>query len=112
MKIETHINNSLEVCGLEGRDIHEWIDAHFHHENFSDFMRTGILPKGWNPYEHRIHRHCIEALEECLIEFQDKYTKEEIKAVFKSHLLDDYRGYIPNRDDFFETDFHNKYHNF
>jgi CBS domain-containing protein len=112
MKLETHIKNSLKKYGVEGRDIHEWIDAHFEHDKFNDFLQTGILPDGWNPYEHRIHRHCIEAMEECLIEFQGKYSDEEIKAVFKSHVIDDYRGCLPNREDFQKKEFHDKYHKF
>lgn len=112
MKIETHIKNSLQSCRVGGRDIHEWIDAHFNHENFKEYLRTGILPKDWDPYEHRIYRHCLEALEECIDEFKEKYTAEQIEGVFKSHLLDDYRGYLPRRKDFMKLDFHDKYHKF
>lgn len=112
MKIETHIKNSIKSCGVGGRDIHEWIDAHFNHENFSEFLRTGILPKDWNPYDHRAHRHCLEALGECMEEFHDKYSLKEIEGVFKSHLTDDYRGYLPSKQDFLKIDFHDKYHKF
>ena len=112
MKLETHIKNSFDRCGVEGRDIHEWIDAHFNHENFHEFLRTGILPKDWNPYDHRIHRHCLESLKECLDEFKNKYTAADIEAVFKSDLLDDYRGHLPKREEFFLKNFHDKYHRF
>lgn len=110
MKIETHMKNSVDKCGIEGRDIHEWIDGHFEHDKFALFLRTGILPVDWNPYDHRVHRHCEEAFEECVSEFRDKYSEDEIRAVFESHLLDDYHGYIPKRDDFLKSDFHDKYH--
>ena len=112
MKLETHIANSLKACGVEARDIHEWIDEHFDHDNFNEFLSTGILPDEWNPYDHRIHRHCLEALEDCLEEFRDKYPKEEIESVFKSHLIDDYRGHIPRRKEFQHSKFHEKYHKF
>ena len=112
MKIETHIKNSRKKCGVGGRDIHEWIDAHFEHDKFNNFLQTGILTDDWNPYDHRIHRHCIEAMDECLLEFTEKYSDEDIKAVFESHLIDDYRGAIPNRKDFSEKAFHDKYHKF
>ena len=112
MKIETHIKNSLKRCGIKGADIHEWIDGHFEHDKFNDFKTSGILPKDWDPYGHRVHRHCIESLDECLIEFKDKYTPTEIKDLFESHLIDDYRGYIPKKDDFLEKAFHEKYHIF
>ncbi len=112
MKLKTHVENSIKNCGVSGEDIHAWIDAHFDHENFNEFVHTGILPKEWNPYEHRIHRHCIEALAECLVEFTEKYTEDDIKSVFESHLLDDYRGYLPSRDDFLDKNFHDKYHLF
>lgn len=112
MKLETHIANSLKKCDIAGRDIHEWIDAHFEHDKFKQFIATGILPDGWDPYGHRVHRHCIEALELCQITFRDKYSAEDVEAVFKSHLADDYRGYLPVKADFINLKFHNKYHKF
>ena len=112
MKIETHIKNSKKVCGIKGRDIHEWIDGHFEHDKFKEFIRTGVLPHDWNPYDHRVHRHCIEALGVCIIEFESSYSKEEIEAVFKSHLRDDYLGTIPCRNDFSNHKFKEKYHKF
>ena len=112
MKLETHIKNCRKRCGLDGRDIHDWLDAHFDHDKFSKFVQTGILPKNWNPYSHREQRHCIEALDDCLAKFKSKYTNEEIECIFKSHLKDDYRGYLPNRSDFSKQKFHDKYHKF
>ncbi|MBN2789734.1 MAG: hypothetical protein JXR69_06065 [Candidatus Delongbacteria bacterium] len=47
-----------------------------------------------DPYDHRKFRHCAEALDEAYVTFQDKYTKEQLKAVFESHIKDDYNGYI------------------
>lgn len=111
MKIETHIKNCQKRCRIDGRDIHEWIDSHFDHERFSKFIQTGILPDNWNPYDHRVHRHCIEALNDCMEKFKEKYTTEEIECIFKSHLKDDYRGYIPSLEDFSKKKFNNKYHN-
>ncbi len=111
MKLETHIKNCKKRCGIEGQDIHTWLDAHFEHDKFNDFIRTGVLPGNWNPYGHRIHRHCMEALAECINEFNGKYTAQEIECIFKSHLRDDYRGYLPVRDDFLKGKFHDKYHN-
>ena len=112
MKIETHIKNSLERCGVEGIDMHEWIDAHFEHDKFNEFIKTGVLTEEWNPYEHRVHRHCVEALDDCIIEFKDKYSEKDIKSVFESHLIDDYRGYIPTRKEFMDKKFHDKYHKY
>jgi hypothetical protein len=111
MKIETHIKSSKKSCNIDGKDIHKWIDAHFEHDKFNEFIKTGILPNNWNPYSHRVHRHCIEALNDCLLEFKDKYTAAQIECVFKSHLKDDYRGKLPVISDFTNKKFHNKYHN-
>lgn len=111
MKIETHIKNCRKRCNIDGRDIHEWIDAHFEHDKFQEFTRTSILPKNWNPYAHRVHRHCIEALDDCMQEFKDKYSNEEIDCIFKSHIKDDYHGYLPKKEDFTKQKFHDKYHN-
>lgn len=112
MKLETHIANSLKKCGIAGRDIHEWIDAHFEHDKFAKFINSGILPVDWNPYDHRAERHCLEALDVCLLKFSESYSADDIEAVFKSHLSDDYRGYLPRRTDFDNPKFHNKYHRF
>ena len=112
MKIETHIKSSLEKYGIEGRDIHEWIDGHFNHDSFQTFISTGVLPKNWDPYEHRVHRHCIEALDECIDEFKDLYSTTEIESVFKSHLSDDYHGHIPERKEFDNVKFYKKHHKF
>ena len=95
--------------GLKATDIHKWIDGCFDHKKFKQFVETGFLGD-YNPYAHRVHRHCKEALTECIEEFKSKYSEDIIKKIFESHLQDDYFGYIPIKSDFNDPAFHNKYH--
>lgn len=95
--------------GIRAEDIHKWIDGFFDAESFDHFVRTGSR-HGFNPYNHRKYRHCAEALQDAYAEFEGKYTREQIKAVFESHLRDDYNGFIPLREDFESGMFTEKYH--
>ena len=78
-------------------------------EGFADFLRRGFRP-GYDPYAHRRHRHCREALEEARREFEGAYAPELIDAVVERHIRDDYDGYFPYREDFEKGDFREKYH--
>lgn len=95
--------------GVRAEDIHKWIDGFFDAESFNHFLRTGSR-RGFDPYNHRKYRHCAEALEDAYREFESKYTREQIKAVFESHLRDDYDGFIPLQEDFESGMFTEKYH--
>lgn len=109
MRLSEHMKNTFRDVGVEARDIHEWIDAFFDHERFQKFLRTGF-PGDYNPYDHRVHRHCREALLECLEAFKETYSEDVVKAVFEHHVRADYEGYFPSRKDFEDWLFHEKYH--
>lgn len=109
MKISTHADRTEKRVGIRAEDIHKWIDGFFDAESFDHFVKTGSK-RGFNPYNHRKYRHCAEALEDAYAEFEGKYTREQIKAVFESHLRDDYDGFIPLAEDFESGMFAEKYH--
>ncbi len=109
MKISTHADQSEKLVGVRAEDIHKWIDGFFDAESFGHFLKTGSR-QGFNPYNHRKYRHCVEALEDAYTEFADQYTREQIKAVFECHIHDDYDGFIPLQDDFENGTFVEKYH--
>ena len=109
MKLSEHADHTEEVVGIRAEDIHKWIDRFFDLEGFDNFLRHGKRD-GFDPYGHRKYRHCIEALEDAYTEFDGKYTLEQIRGVFETHLKDDYGGYIPNQKDFEDGRFHEKYH--
>ena len=111
MKIETHKKRSLAEFGVEAEDIHEWIDGFFDHSRFNAFLRTGVRVDGFDPYDHRIHRHCKDAEDECVETFLKHYSEKVIRGIFEQHIRDDYDGYYPDRTDFDRDDFHEKYHN-
>ncbi|VGO21638.1 Methyl-accepting chemotaxis protein 4 [Pontiella sulfatireligans] len=95
--------------GIRAEDIHKWIDGFFDAESFDHFVRTGSR-SSFNPYNHRKYRHSAEALEDAYREFEGQYSREEIKAVFESHIRDDYDGFIPLQEDFESGTFEEKYH--
>ncbi len=109
MKLSTHADRSEKLAGIRAEDIHKWIDGFFDAESFDHFVRTGSK-RGFNPYNHRKYRHCAEALEDAYREFEGKYSREQIKAVFECHLRDDYDGFIPLQEDFESGMFTEKYH--
>ncbi len=109
MQIAQHADRSEALTGLRAEDIHQWIDGFFDVESFDDFQRTGSRP-GYDPYTHRKYRHCAEALEDAYRIFDDRYTREQIHAVFESHIRDDYQGYMPRQEDFENGTFTEKYH--
>lgn len=109
MKIATHKKKTMEKFGVEAEDIHEWIDGLFDQKRFNEFCQTGVLGD-FNPYEHRKHRHCKEAIEEAVEIFKGKYSEDIIRKVFESHIKEDYFGYYPSKKDFEKEEFWNKYH--
>ncbi|HHE37766.1 MAG TPA: PAS domain S-box protein [Candidatus Cloacimonetes bacterium] len=109
MKLSKHADRTEKIVGVRAEDIHKWIDGLFDAENFHIFMHSGRF-HGYDPYDHRKFRHCLEALPEAYEEFKGKYTKEQIKGVFECHLKDDYNGYLPHREDFENGTFTEKYH--
>jgi len=109
MKIKRHADNTEKLYGCRAEDIHEWIDQYFDAARFRHSLRRGFLD-GWNPYEHRRFLHHWSALPAAIEEFKGKYPDEIIKKVFLQHLRDDYHGYIPSREDFYNEDFLQKYH--
>ncbi len=109
MKISAHADRTEQLEGIRAEDIHRWIDGFFDSGSFGLFMRTGSR-RGFNPYNHRKYRHCAEALEDAYREFGNRYTREQIKAVFESHIRDDYNGFIPLQEDFESGMFSEKYH--
>ncbi|NOR45839.1 MAG: PAS domain S-box protein [Candidatus Delongbacteria bacterium] len=109
MKTSEHADRTEKLVGIRAEDIHKWIDGFFDFDGFEDFLRSEKLT-GYDPYDHRKFRHCVEALDEAYIAFKDKYTKEQIKAVVEQHIKDDYNGYIPHREDFENGTFTEQYH--
>jgi PAS domain S-box-containing protein len=109
MKISTHADQTEKLLGFRAEDIHKWIDGFFDAESFGHFLKTGRR-SGFNPYNHRKYRHCVEALEDAYKEFGEKYTHEQIKDVFECHIRDDYDGFIPLQEDFESGMFAEKYH--
>jgi len=109
VKLSTHADRTEELVGIRAEDIHQWIDGFFDAEGFDQFLRTGSS-KGYDPYNHRKYRHCTEALGDAYDEFEGRYSREQIKAVFESHLRDDYDGIIPLQEDFESGQFAEKYH--
>ncbi|WP_320040869.1 DUF294 nucleotidyltransferase-like domain-containing protein [uncultured Desulfobacter sp.] len=109
MKLEDHIKHTEELFGIPGKDIHQWLDGFFDTTSFERLL-AGQGPANYDPYSHRKFRHCIEGLEEAYEKFEGKYSREEIKNVFETHVKDDYRGYLPKRDDFENGTFTEKYH--
>ncbi|MCD4796437.1 MAG: DUF294 nucleotidyltransferase-like domain-containing protein [Candidatus Cloacimonetes bacterium] len=109
MKISKHADRTEKLVGIRAEDIHKWIDGLFDTESFDMLLLSGRF-HGHDPYDHRKFRHCAEALPEAYKEFEGKYTKEQIKAVFECHIKDDYNGYLPHREDFESGTFTEKYH--
>ncbi|HAS84050.1 MAG TPA: chemotaxis protein [Verrucomicrobia bacterium] len=109
MQISQHADRSEALTGLRAEDIHQWIDGFFDADSFRDFQQSGQQP-GYDPYRHRKYRHCREALEDAYRIFADRYRPEQIRAVFESHIRDDYQGYMPSQEDFENGTFTEKYH--
>ena len=109
MTIQEHAERTETLLGHRAEDIHRWIDRYFDTEGFADFLRHGQR-SGYNPYSHRKHRHCREALDDARKEFAGVYPEDIIDAVFERHIRDDYDGYFPYREDFENGTFHEKYH--
>lgn len=109
MKISEHADHTEKLFNVRAEDIHKWIDGYFDRESFDQFLRFGKKQR-YNPYDHRMFRHCREALPEALKEFSRTYTEEQIRQVFECHLKDDYNNYIPDREDFTNGRFSEKYH--
>ncbi len=109
MQIHQHAERSEALTGLRAEDIHQWIDGFFDAGSFDAFQRSG-RESGYDPYNHRKYRHCAEALEDAVRIFGDRYSRDQIKAVFESHIRDDYQGYMPRQEDFENGTFAEKYH--
>ncbi len=109
MKISSHADHTEALFGIRAEDIHKWIDGFFESESLGEFLQSG-RNSHYNPYEHRKFRHCREALEDAYAEFEGKYSREQIQSVFEQHLKDDYNGYLPQRSDFTNGAFKEKYH--
>ncbi|WP_321495324.1 DUF294 nucleotidyltransferase-like domain-containing protein [uncultured Desulfobacter sp.] len=109
MKLEEHAKRTEDLFGIPGHDIHKWLDGFFDTRSFERLL-AGYSPAGYDPYAHRKYRHCVEGLEEAYEKFEGKYSREDIKKVFETHIKDDYKGYLPKREDFENGTFTEKYH--
>ncbi|USD42684.1 cache domain-containing protein [Vibrio sp. SCSIO 43135] len=109
MKISEHANRTERLYGVRAEDIHRWIDGFFDY-NGKDHDETMAKALEYDPYSHRRFRHCKEALPEAIKTFGDKYTNQQIKDVFETHIRDDYHGYLPMKADFENGSFTAKYH--
>ena len=110
MRCETHMKSTLEKLGVEAVDVHQWIDALFDHSRYRFFIKTGVRVDGFDPYDHRRHRHCMEAEDECVKVFVERYPEAVVRAVFEQHIRDDYEGDYPRRDDFDDPAFQERHH--
>jgi CBS domain-containing protein len=110
VNIQEHARHTWELHKLRAEDLHKWIDGYFDVDSFQAFLQ-GHETENYDPYDHRKHRHCREALSQAQQEFKNIYSAEQVKKVFDTHLMDDYQGYIPQRQDFDNPDFRAKYHN-
>lgn len=108
MKFEEHVEHTKKLFGVSGEDIHGWIDAFYDREKVEKLSSSNAV--AFNPYDHRRYRHHKEALYEALKEFEGVYPPEVIQAVFEQHIKDDYDGYIPDKADFTDIDFLDRYH--
>ncbi len=109
MNVSEHADSSEKQIGFRCEDIHEWIDAFFNLELHKLRQKMGFMDD-YNPFDHRKHRHFIEAVDAAIEEFNNKYSEDVIRSVFVIHLEDDYSGYIPSKIDFEEYSFNDKYH--
>ncbi|WED21332.1 DUF294 nucleotidyltransferase-like domain-containing protein [Vibrio sp. JC009] len=109
MKLSEHADRTEELFGVRAEDIHKWIDGFFDYGGKDHSMRMASNVD-YDPYDHRRFRHCKEALAEAVKEFGDKYTNQQIKDVFETHIRDDYDGYLPSRTDFENGTFTARYH--
>jgi PAS domain S-box-containing protein len=109
MKISEHATRTEQLFGIRAEDIHQWIDGFFDYQG-SDHALRMAKSMDYDPYDHRRFRHCKEALAEAIQEFGGKYTHQQIKDVFETHIRDDYDGYLPSRADFENGTFTAKYH--
>ncbi len=108
MKFEEHVEHTKKLFGVSAEDIHGWIDAFYDRERVEKLSGSNAV--SFNPFDHRKHRHHRQALVEALKEFEGTYPPEVIKAVFEQHLKDDYDGYIPDKSDFTDFEFLDRYH--
>ncbi|MBM7035432.1 DUF294 nucleotidyltransferase-like domain-containing protein [Vibrio ulleungensis] len=109
MKISEHAARTEALFGVRGEDIHKWIDGFFDHDG-KDHAQHMAKQLDYDPFDHRRFRHCKEALGEAYREFGGRYTQQQIKDVFETHIKDDYEGYLPGRADFENGTFTAKYH--
>ncbi|CAM3646862.1 Methyl-accepting chemotaxis protein 4 [Vibrio aerogenes CECT 7868] len=109
MKLSEHADHTEQLFGIRAEEIHQWIDEFFDH-NGQDHFRTMAGKLDYNPYDHRRFRHCKEALAEAIQTFGDRYTHQQIKDVFETHIRDDYDGYLPSRSDFRNDTFLARFH--
>ena len=109
MKISEHAARTEQLFGIRAEEIHKWIDGFFDH-NVSDHSQHIAGKLDYDPYDHRRFRHCKEALSEAVKEFGGRYSHQQIKDVFETHVRDDYNGYLPSRADFENGTFTAKYH--
>lgn len=108
MKLDVHVAATLKELGIEAEEIHRWIDEHFDRNAYERARFTGV--PGFNPYAHRIHRHCHEAEDECVEAFSELYEETIIRSVFECHIRLDYNGEYPSRNDFSNADFLKRHH--
>lgn len=108
MRFEEHVEHTKKLFGISGKEIHHWIDAFYDRKKVEKLAGSNAV--AFNPYDHRRYRHHREALPEVLKEFEGTYPEDVIRAVFEQHLKDDYDGYLPNKADFVDPDFIERYH--
>jgi CBS domain-containing protein len=104
MDLETHCKNTARELGQSYIEIHLWLDefARAYSQTFYGYETT--------TFEHRKFRHHREGIDEAVIKFKSKYPEDIVKKVCENHLKDDYGGYVPVKEDFYNPEFIRKHH--
>lgn len=117
MNSKKHSERTKEVLGYnEGYvDIHKYIDRGFDWKAFEvlrnleddDPLLEEYMDK---VYKHREKEHHREGIEFIVNHFSDIYHEDIVRKVAELHIRDDYKGYLPSKEDFFKPEFVREHH--
>ena len=115
MKNYEHCNRTIEIFGQDYSEIYRYMDRNF---DWITLERLFCLTDGdWYPdmqtidlFKHRELEHHKEGIELIVEHFKDKYPEDIVRGVVELHITEDYKGYLPSKEDFQNPDFIKKYH--
>jgi hypothetical protein len=61
-------------------------------------------------FKHREVEHHREGIEMIIDHFKNEYPSEIVRNVAELHIRDDYKGYIPSKEDFSDPKFIKEHH--